>query len=84
MQNVHASNEEVKDLRDNIGNVFQKVFIGSSELAAEARAVRLIHRLGPELGFYLRFYRADNETGDKDMQPLIWFEDLARRPRSEP
>lgn len=45
--------------------------------AGEARAGRLITRLGPALPLYLRFYRADNASGDKDAEPLRWFERLA-------
>jgi hypothetical protein len=44
---------------------------------AEERARRLVERLGSALGFYLRFYRADNETGSKSRMPLEWFEKLA-------
>lgn len=46
--------------------------------AAEARAFRLIDRLGPALPLYLRFYRADNATGAKDPTPLSWFEELLK------
>ena len=50
--------------------------------AAEARAERLIERLDSSLGFYLRFYRADNATGSKSRAPLDWFEQLASRRRA--
>jgi hypothetical protein len=46
---------------------------------AEARARRLIDRLGGRLDLFLQFYRADNATGDKAPEPLRWFEDLAAR-----
>lgn len=46
---------------------------------ARTRAERLIERLGPALPFYLRFYRADNASGDKVPEPLRWFEELAGR-----
>lgn len=51
--------------------------------AAEARAWRLIDRLGPSIDLYLAFYRADNATGDKEAAPLEWFERLVStsRPR---
>ena len=41
----------------------------------------LIERLAQALPFYLRFYRADNQTGSKSAAPLEWFEKLsASRP----
>lgn len=46
---------------------------------AEARAGNLIERLGDRLDLYLKFYRADNATGDKDATPLAWFEEIAAR-----
>ncbi len=46
---------------------------------AEARAVRLLERLGPRRDLYLAFYRADNAAGDKLAEPLAWFESLVRR-----
>lgn len=41
---------------------------------AEARAQRLIDRLGARRDLYLAFYRADNAAGDKQAEPLLWFE----------
>jgi hypothetical protein len=45
---------------------------------AEARANRLIARLGPSLPLYLRFFRCDNQTLSKDRAPLVWFEQFLR------
>jgi hypothetical protein len=44
---------------------------------AEARAARLLDRLGDRLDLYLAFYRADNASGAKTAEPLRWFEALA-------
>ena len=44
---------------------------------AEARAARLLDRLGGRIDLYLAFYRADNAAGDKRQEPLEWFEKLA-------
>ena len=44
---------------------------------AEARAERLLDRLGDRLDLYLAFYRADNASGAKTVEPLRWFEALA-------
>ena len=46
---------------------------------AEARARRLVERLGPSLPLYVRFYRADNATESKSPEPLTWFEKLLAR-----
>lgn len=68
---------EVIELHDE-GFLSWKKAISSGKLAAgTARAERLIDRLGLDLiPFYLRFFRADNETGDKTPDSLIWFTDL--------
>jgi len=41
---------------------------------AEARANRLVARLGSSLPIYILFFRADNQTGSKEPDSLIWFE----------
>jgi hypothetical protein len=45
---------------------------------AEARAARLVERLGPRLPLYIRFFRADNRTASKERAPLLWFEQFVR------
>jgi hypothetical protein len=47
--------------------------------SAEARAERLLTRLGDTLPLYMRFYRCDNETGTKSLASLEWFEGFAQR-----
>ena len=39
-------------------------------------ARELIDALGDDLDLFLRFYRADNETGDKTDEDLRWFESV--------
>jgi len=51
---------------------------------AEARARALIERLGPDLDLFERFYRADNDTGDKTPGGVKWFAGLAQSARAEP
>jgi hypothetical protein len=46
---------------------------------AEARARRLIDRLGAALPLFLRFFRADNGTDGKSPEPVEWFERIVRR-----
>ncbi|HEX6557527.1 MAG TPA: hypothetical protein VF026_32485 [Ktedonobacteraceae bacterium] len=45
---------------------------------AEERASRLVARLGSSLPLYVHFYRADNATGSKEDDSLIWFEQFLR------
>lgn len=45
---------------------------------AEARAERLLARLGAAWPLYLRFFRCDNDTPFKDHAPVQWFEDFLR------
>lgn len=44
---------------------------------ARHRAECLIERLGSRLDLYLAFFRADNAAGDKQAEPLRWFEEVA-------
>ena len=68
---------EVIELHDEAFNAWAKGDRSDAWEPAEARACRLLDRLGPSTAFYVRFYRADNETGSKDQAPLEWFECLA-------
>jgi HD domain len=68
---------EVIELHDEAYNSWVKGERGGKWDAAEARAVRLLDRLGPTRDFYLRFYRADNRTGSKGQEPLEWFERIS-------
>ncbi len=45
-------------------------------LGAEGRARALLDRLGDRYAFYMRFYRADNETGDKTDEHRHWIAGL--------
>jgi hypothetical protein len=47
---------------------------------AEARARRLIERLGPNLDLYTTFFRCDNETGTKSSASYDWFVGLTQAP----
>jgi hypothetical protein len=67
---------DVIELHDEAFNAWVKGERGGKWDAAEARARRLLNRLGDSRDFYLRFYRADNRTGSKDQAPLEWFESL--------
>lgn len=69
---------EVIELHDEAYNAWARGHRHGRWDAAEARARRLVDRLGPSLGLYARFYRADNRTGSKDQAPLRWFEQLTR------
>ena len=68
---------DVIELHDEAFNSWVKGERGGKWDAAEARARRLLDRLGDSRDFYIRFYRADNRTGSKDQAPLEWFESLS-------
>ena len=72
---------DVIELHDEAFNAWAQGERAGTFDAATRRAERLLARLGPSLGFYLRFYRADNATTTKDQTPLEWFEGLARLKR---
>jgi hypothetical protein len=67
------------ELHDEAYNAWAKGERSGRWDLADARAHRLIETLGPQIGFYLRFYRADNATGTKSAEPLEWFEGLVDR-----
>jgi HD domain-containing protein len=71
---------EVIELHDEAYNAWARGERSGNWDAAEARARRLLDRLGDSVGLYERFYRADNETGSKDHVPFQWFKRLARAP----
>ena len=65
---------EIIELHDEAYNSWR---LGASKgrwKEAEVRASRLVARLGSSLPLYVRFYRADNATGSKEGDSLIWFE----------
>lgn len=68
---------DVIELHDEAYNSWGKGERSGNWGAATARAEALISRLGDQLGFYLRFYQADNETGSKDATSYRWFRQLA-------
>jgi hypothetical protein len=69
---------EVIELHDEAYNAWAMGSRRRNWERAEARALRLLDRLGATVGLYERFYRADNETGSKDRAPWDWFVKLAR------
>ncbi len=69
---------DVIELHDEAYNSWVKGERSGKWPAAEARAHRLIDRLGPNLALYVRFYHADNATGNKDERPFNWFVTIAQ------
>lgn len=70
---------EITELHDEAYNSWAVGSRHGNWAKAEARANKLIERLGSRLTLYLAFYRADNAAGDKRAEPLIWFERLTSR-----
>ena len=73
---------EVIELHDEAYNSWRRGAQNGRWDRAEARAARLVTRLVTRLGallpLYIRFFRADNQTGSKDRASLLWFEQLLR------
>jgi len=65
---------EIIELHDEAYNSWRLGALRGKWNEAQARANRLIARLGPSLPLYLRFFRCDNQTASKDSAPLTWFE----------
>ena len=70
---------EVIELHDEAFNSWRMGALKGRWREAEARADRLIGRLGKSLGLYVRFFRADNQTVSKEQDSLVWFEQLLRK-----
>jgi hypothetical protein len=73
---------DVIELHDEAYNSWAKGLRSGDWGTGEARARDLMRRLGNTLPFYLRFYRADNETDGKSQEPLEWFERHAAQAES--
>jgi hypothetical protein len=67
---------EVIELHDEAFNAWQLGNRDGKWDKAQARAERLIRRLGDAMPLYLAFYRCDNTTAGKDKDCLEWFRDL--------
>jgi HD domain len=74
---------EIIELHDEAYNSWRSGASKGRWREAEERASRLVARLGSSLPLYLRFYRADNATGSKEDDSLIWFEQFLRRRRMD-
>jgi hypothetical protein len=64
---------EILELHDEAYNSWQKGNRDNNWERAYERAGILIERLGSTLDLYLKFYRCDNETGDKVKNSVVWF-----------
>ena len=65
---------DIIELHDEAFNAWRMGVLKGRWNEAEARANRLIVRLGSSLPLYVLFFRADNQTGSKEPDSLIWFE----------
>jgi HD domain len=70
---------EIIELHDEAFNSWRLGALKGRWKEAEERASRLVARLGSSLPLYVRFYRADNATGSKEEDSLIWFEQFLRK-----
>ena len=70
---------EIVELHDEAYNSWRSGRRNGDWKRAEARAQRLLERLGDRLPLFMAFYRADNASGDKDPEPMRWFDELAAR-----
>ncbi len=70
---------EIIELHDEAFNSWRLGALKGRWSEAEARAGRLIARLGTSLSLYVRFFRADHQTASKEQDSLVWFEQLLRK-----
>jgi hypothetical protein len=64
---------QIIEKHDDAYNAWQLASRRRRPFDAEERAARLIEKLGPNLDLYLKFFRADSETGSKSLDPFAWF-----------
>ncbi|MDO8553505.1 MAG: hypothetical protein Q7S22_01755 [Candidatus Micrarchaeota archaeon] len=75
----YVSDKEILDiieLHDEAFASWQKGNRDSKWDSAEARALKLLDRLGNCIKLYLMFYKCDNETGGKKQDCYQWFEKI--------
>lgn len=72
---------QVIDLHDDAYNAWQKGRRHGDWYAAERRANELIRGLllDGDLDLYVKFYRCDNATGDKEQENFEWFKELIEK-----
>jgi hypothetical protein len=70
---------DVIELHDTAYNCWRSAKNSGDWARAEQVAGNVLSRLGAALPLYVRFYRCDNATGDKDSAPLAWFEDYLQK-----
>src|SRR5262249_15252438 len=70
---------EIIELHDETFNSWRLGALKGRWGEAEARADRLIARLGNSLSLYVRFFRADTQTGSKEQDSLVWFEQVLQK-----
>ena len=69
---------EIIELHDEAYNSWRLGALRGKWDEDEARANRLVARLGSSLPLYIRFFRCDNQTVSKNSTPLAWFEQFLR------
>lgn len=83
----YTDDEDVLEITELHDEAYNSWGVGSRRddwSKAEARAQRLLERLGDRTDLYIAFYRADNAAGDKRSEPLEWFERLVAKHQSQP
>ncbi|MBF6589819.1 MAG: hypothetical protein IVW57_04715 [Ktedonobacterales bacterium] len=73
-----ASLLDIIELHDAAYHCWRVGHLTANWTRAEARAERLLARLGAAWSLYLRFYRCDNATPFKAHAPVAWFERFLR------
>lgn len=66
---------DIIELHDEAYNAWSKGNRDGDWNKAERRAQKLIQRLDMSIYLYIAFYKADNETGDKQGENFSWFLD---------
>jgi hypothetical protein len=69
----------IVELHDEAHNSWQQGNRSGKWAEAEARAARLVKRLGAHILLYVHFFRADNATGSKEQDSLEWFEEYLQQ-----
>lgn len=66
---------KIIELHDNAYHCWQLKYIYKKEELAEFRLQNLLEELGNSIQLYYLFFKCDTMTGDKNLEPLKWFEE---------
>ena len=66
---------DIIELHDEVYHIWRFFHLYNRPEKGQHRKEIFLKRIGNNLNLYHLFFKCDTETGDKDLRPLLWFED---------